>query len=303
MSKDKFGQICVLLATKMSIFGRYVDASRLEQVSFRYTSIPPPSVGVVAARGNRIVARLLSADILTTLAHDGFVVVNTELKMSKRANWLLSDMLTEKTTQDTSIRSDSVKFLNDKIAKDCELHEQCDMLLGIAGYMNECMPMIPSSSVSDNTNNNYPPLLPATHANPLTNPHMVQAAAYGCGEYYVAHSDNTLNVDGLRGDHRLYTCILYCNEQYKQGDGGVLRLYRNSQGARLNENLVYPNGLLQSYSTVDIEPTNGRLLLFDSALLHSVEPVLQNKYSRLALTIWITRPEDRPLYGDILHSK
>jgi Rps23 Pro-64 3,4-dihydroxylase Tpa1-like proline 4-hydroxylase len=138
-----------------------------------------------------------------------------------------------------------------------------------------------------------PPLLPATYANPLTNPYMGQAAAYECGEFYIHHSDNTLNLDGLRGDHLLYTCILYChNEPYQPGDGGVLRLHLNSQDAKLTENLVYPPSVLTDYRTVDIEPIHGRLLIFDSALLHSVEKVLQDHYTRLALTVWITRPED-----------
>jgi hypothetical protein len=103
MSKEEFGQICVFLARKMEMFGPYVDASRIEQVSFRYKRISPPSVGVVAARGNRMAAQVLSTDILKTLTHDGFAVIDTDMTTSNQAKQLLMEMLTNKTVQDKSI--------------------------------------------------------------------------------------------------------------------------------------------------------------------------------------------------------
>ena len=50
---------------------------------------------------------------------------------------------------------------------------------------------------------------------------------------------------------------------------------------------------------VDINPTNGRLLLFDSRLYHSVQKVKSASKSRLALTLWIMRPEDSGVRGEI----
>ena len=294
MSKEEFGQVCVFLARNMKVFGFSINMSRLIQVSERFTNIRPPSVGVVARRGNPMVANILSEGKLKALLKDGFVVIDTNVKTSTNAERLLSTMLTKKSSQDAFIRTDSVQFLDDKTALDCNVKDQCDLLLGIAGYLNEYLPM-PSSL--------FPPLFPATDANPLTNPFMVQAAAYRHGEYYVTHCDTTLYFDGLRGDHRVYTCILYCNEDYQAGDGGALRLRLNSQNIRLAEDFVYPPDTWRECDTVDIEPLNGRLVVFDSGLSHSVEKVLQKEYARLALTVWILRPQDRPLYGDILHGK
>ena len=291
MSKEEFGQICNLLMRNKEMLGEGVDVTRLQEISEKFTTVAPPSAGVFAERGNRAAADLLSADLLNQLKHEGYIVIDTGLKTSKRSNRLLSQALTEKSTQHESIRTDSVKFLDHEVAEACELDEQCGLLLGIAGYLNECLSM-PSS--------HYQPLSPATQANPLTNPKMVQAAEYRCGEFYVSHSDNSLHYDGLRVNHRQYTCILYLNEEYKRGDGGQLRIYLGSEEVYLDKNMVYPS--LKEHETVDIEPVNCRLLIFDSRLLHSVKPVLQSDYPRQALTVWISRPEDRPLYGDILHS-
>jgi Rps23 Pro-64 3,4-dihydroxylase Tpa1-like proline 4-hydroxylase len=39
---------------------------------------------------------------------------------------------------------------------------------------------------------------------------------------------------------------------------------------------------------VDINPKGGRLLVFDSSMVHSVEKVTQSRIPRRALTIWIS---------------
>ena len=49
----------------------------------------------------------------------------------------------------------------------------------------------------------------------------------------------------------------------------------------------------------DINPDNGKLLIFDSRLVHSVEKVHTPDKSRLALTLWTLRPENRIVRGEI----
>ena len=42
---------------------------------------------------------------------------------------------------------------------------------------------------------------------------------------------------------------------------------------------------------IDINPSNGKLLLFNSRMIHSVEEVVSESKVRRALTLWIRRPE------------
>lgn len=67
----------------------------------------------------------------------------------------------------------------------------------------------------------------------------------GAGGCFPIHNDTA---DGL--DERRLTAIWYLNPDWKQGDGGELRLY------------PWPR------ETVDVAPINDRLVLFSSARLH-----------------------------------
>ena len=49
----------------------------------------------------------------------------------------------------------------------------------------------------------------------------------------------------------------------------------------------------------DVNPSNGKLLIFDSRLVHSVEMVKSHDKKRLALTIWMMRPEESGVVVDI----
>jgi len=106
-------------------------------------------------------------------------------------------------------------------------------------------------------------------------------------------SDNSLTKENIRRNFRRYTCILYCNDEWSKGlDGGALRIYPNSL------DIVKPMDAKKECKFVDINPINGRLLIFDSRLVHSVEEVTSNK-RRIALTLWITRPEKNGVRGEI----
>jgi Rps23 Pro-64 3,4-dihydroxylase Tpa1-like proline 4-hydroxylase len=78
------------------------------------------------------------------------------------------------------------------------------------------------------------------------------------------------------------------NEGWTKGDGGAVRLYLRSQALQYVQE-VYSESEEPRWHVVDVLPSNGRLLLFDSRLVHSVEPVLSEK-KRRALTLWIKRP-------------
>jgi len=110
---------------------------------------------------------------------------------------------------------------------------------------------------------------------------------------YFLLSDNSLDRDGaVRANFRHITCIYYLNENWEcTEDGGSLRIYPGSS------NLFSSSEAKHKCRYVDINPINGRLLLFDSKLYHSVQEVKKDK-SRLALTLWITKPDDSGVRGE-----
>ena len=98
-----------------------------------------------------------------------------------------------------------------------------------------------------------------------------------------------------------YTCILYLNDDdwNVDIDGGALRLYPNSQN-EFNPMDVATNG---RFDFVDIAPVHGRLIIFDSRLVHSVEKVTSKHRRRRALTLWINRLNDSGVRGEMYQNK
>lgn len=118
-----------------------------------------------------------------------------------------------------------------------------------------------------------------------------------CLSHMLYISDNSL-VKGAnenqRSNYRCYTCILYCNESWDcRQDGGALRLYKDSLG------IVNPKDAIEKCEYVDINPDNGKLLIFDSRLIHSVQKVTSSHKERIAFTLWTLRPEDNGCVGEI----
>jgi len=112
-------------------------------------------------------------------------------------------------------------------------------------------------------------------------PAYMQLAMYAkTGAKYVRHLDNDPldennkeGTVGLRVCDRVITALLYFNHDWKEEDGGYLRLYRPEEG-REEEVLL------------DIEPLAGRLVLFESErFFHEVLPTYR---SRWALSAWLT---------------
>ena len=106
---------------------------------------------------------------------------------------------------------------------------------------------------------------------------------------------------GCHWTNNSYTCILYLNDNdwNVDTDGGALRLYPNSQ----YEFDPIEVALNRRFDFVDIVPKNGRLLIFDSRLVHSVEKVTSTHRRRLALTLWINRLNDSGVRGEMYQNK
>lgn len=85
-------------------------------------------------------------------------------------------------------------------------------------------------------------------------------ALYEPGSFYKRHVDQ-FNDD----DKRKFSIVLYLNNDWQQGDGGELMIYRNSKDHK-------------------IEPIAGRLLFFKSELEHEV---LMAHQDRISVTGWL----------------
>jgi Rps23 Pro-64 3,4-dihydroxylase Tpa1-like proline 4-hydroxylase len=165
-----------------------------------------------------------------------------------------------------------------------------DTLMGIASFLNTNLNFRASP---------HQPMNPATQESPLTIPLAVQLAEYAENDFYRAHSDNSLtksfdqNGHRLRNNFRHYTCILYCNDAWDKEDGGALRLYPNTRKL-----LSVEDAIVNDYNYIDVTPQDGRLIIFDSCLIHSVEKVTHAAKKRRALTLWISRPDDSGVKGE-----
>lgn len=184
-----------------------------------------------------------------------------------------------------------MSFLNKRDAKRCGVADQYDLLLALASHLNDKLDFYDSP---------YEPVFPGTVDRPLTNPinSKVQMAEYGCKDFYLPHSDNSIDSDSINGNgypkrrsnYRYLTAILYTNEGWEVADGGQLRMYLDTQLTENHE--IHDSQFVENHDYVDINPSNGKLLLFDSRLVHSVEEVMHQSKIRRALTLWINRPEE-----------
>ena len=275
-SKDDFGWVCAkMLECRLDFEG--IDTSILESVVEDHFS-PGPNPGCDAAEskgGSTFDAAFRDPSILEDLTKNGFVVIDTNLFTSPVSNEKLSQYLLKKSGQSADIRSDTVGFLGPVEANNCGLDEHFNLLMAIASHLNDNIDFRPSE---------HNPIFPATVSKPLTNPEFIQAAEYGEGEFYVAHRDTSLDkVEKIKSNFRYYTCILYCNDNWTSSNGGALRIYPDSK---------YVPDVDDAGLYVDVIPKNGRLLIFDSMLVHSVERVIGDEQKRRALTLWIKRPDD-----------
>lgn len=95
-------------------------------------------------------------------------------------------------------------------------------------------------------------------------------ATYPIGSFYTRHFDQFRETN-----NRIFSVILYLNENWKNENGGHLRIYENGTHR-------------------DIEPKMGRLVCFRSDLIE--HEVLVTNQPRFSITGWIRRDEPTPVF-------
>jgi len=111
-------------------------------------------------------------------------------------------------------------------------------------------------------------------------------AYYPNGGFYRRHVDAIPNSASIL---RSYSLLLYLNKDWKESDGGSLRIYLDSGGDFL------PEGEKENY--IDVEPKGGTLVLFKSAEIP--HEVLNTQSERIAVVGWYNRPFSSSDLGSI----
>ena len=101
-------------------------------------------------------------------------------------------------------------------------------------------------------------------------------ATYPNGGFYRRHVDS---VPGTASDVRQWSYLLYLNTEWKEEDGGCLRIHTDGGGEEA------PPGAAPSF--VDVEPRAGTLVVFRSTIPHEV---LDTDAERLAVAGWFNTP-------------
>lgn len=146
-------------------------------------------------------------------------------------------------------------------------------------YMSTIISTLPPLLNEHVNANNSPTLAPLNLSNQAFNAKL--AVTSPGGSTYPLHVDNTLGITGSpQDDSRKLTCIIYLNPDYKQGDGGELRL------------------LLLGKKCLDLTPHGGRMVIFWSdEIPHEVlacKPDCRDEqFDRYALTIWLPDKDPR----------
>ena len=332
---DDFGNLCLEIYKYRDNIRGVISMDHLRENVLDYLNSQPPDPGTDAeitnseAIGNDWIGAILDDVVdrskLEKLEKDGFVVIDDVMQTSQASNDKFSRWKKKSQTGQDECRTDTVAFMDRDDIKQCGVESQYDLLLALASHLNNKLDLRDSP---------FAPVFPGTRENPLTNPSgpNVQMAEYGFQDFYDPHSDNSINkayscdyfgseeeyIDILygndvydnttpwraamqkdvyngeerRSNYRCITAILYLNEGWEVRDGGQLRMYLDSAHCEI------PNTAKATHNYVDINPSNGKLLLFDSRMIHSVEKVLHRSKIRRALTLWITRPEESGVTGE-----
>ena len=102
-------------------------------------------------------------------------------------------------------------------------------------------------------------------------------AYYPKGGFYRRHTDAVSNSASVL---RSYSLLLYLNNDWKESDGGCLRIHLDSGGDFLPDN--------EEPNYVDVEPRGGTLVLFKSDQIP--HEVLDTNAERTAIVGWYNRP-------------
>lgn len=333
--KNDFGALCLEIYKYRDDMRGVVSMDHLRENVLDYLNSQPPDPGTDAelssseAIGNDRLGALLDdaidSECISKLERDGFVVIEDVMKTSQSSNFKLSQWSKKGQTGQEECRTDTVAFMDRDDALECGVESQYDLLLALASHLNSKLNLYDSP---------FAPVFPGTRENPLTNPSgcNVQMAEYGSQDFYDPHSDNSVaqqsdyvyqgseeeyidncygnevfddttpwradmqrdmySSEKRRSNYRCITAILYLNEGWEKRDGGQLRMYLDSAHCEI------PKMAKDTHNYIDVNPSNGKLLLFDSRMIHSVEKVNHQSKIRRALTLWITRPEESGVTGE-----
>lgn len=110
-------------------------------------------------------------------------------------------------------------------------------------------------------------------------------AVYPTGAFYKRHLDCFANADPTKPQRKI-SCIVYLNENWREDEGGELRLYLNNDHHH-SEHLEENDSLYPAF--LDVMPVAGRAVIFLSDTFY--HEVLPAKRERMSITGWfITRP-------------
>lgn len=155
---------------------------------------------------------------------------------------------------------------------------------------------VPHMLVAGGTQDGVSPGQAALFASAKVPSRLMLACYPGSGGRYVAHLDNDpsdpsyeVGPVGLRACDRVFTCILYLNDEWEAPHEGCLRMFTSRvDGEAPPEATIerWHGATVEDGSSVDVEPLGGRLVIFDSRrILHAVRPA--HGAERWALTVWV----------------
>lgn len=136
--------------------------------------------------GKMIIQKLFdeNPDTLTNIEENGYAIINSGPLVSRLSQEKMSTYIKAKSGQKKEVRTDTVGFLEREDCEQIGLLHHYDLMLGIASYLNENLKFQYSP---------HNPILPASVDNQLTIPKTLQLAEYGKGDFYKAHSDNSIH--------------------------------------------------------------------------------------------------------------
>jgi len=253
-------------SSSSTISTRSIFSKNSHRTTKLYHKLPVQAIQNLAKEGYVILPGFLPPDVVSSLRSDVF------------------DLRSKNKFQTAKIGQDSTNELNTniRIAETCFLgpNRLKDVPSSSRKQLYETLDGI-RTSLSGNTildgmyDRNGEELISAS---PTLDPKLSELlyAYYPKGGFYKRHVDAVKNSASVL---RSYSLLLYLNDDWKEQDGGCLRIHLDSGGEFL------PPGDEQKF--IDVKPEGGTLVLFRSELIP--HEVLNTGKERLAIIGWYNR--------------
>mmetsp|Transcript_19919 Transcript_19919/g.25661 ORF Transcript_19919/g.25661 Transcript_19919/m.25661 type:complete len:288 (-) Transcript_19919:59-922(-) len=246
-----------------------------------------PLKGSIPAKEGRVSPNTFPPQQCRQLERDGFIVVDNfltpqQVQAARQAIEVLDDNRKFRASPYEEDDVDSSSRTRDRVLvnRSGELDLVRQAIAGIAKSLadSDFKGFVPADNYKDNT---------------LFMPAQMQVSICGGKEdkpsthnFYHKHVDNAeanhlgeLGLLGwLRSQHlrkRYLTCIVYLNPEWKEGDGGCLRVFKASEGVGDGSDAPY----------LDVAPLAGRVVIFSST--YQVHSVLATNVQRYACAVWL----------------